>query len=151
MPAASISGVLVHGKSRLFKTTAAIVTSSMLTISLPAGVARAELVRTEQIVNQAINDGERDQVATFLARADVQRQMVALGVDPAEAKARIDGLSSAEVHRIAGQLDQLPSGGYDEVAPIAGGVLLVLFVLLLIDILGWADVFPDKNTSKPIT
>lgn len=133
--------------SRWFRTTALAMAASMLMASLPLRVVQAELVTTEQVVNQT-DDGERDRVAAFLARDDVQQQMVALGVDPAEAKARIDGLSAAEIDQIAGQLDRLPSGeGF--VGPIVAGIVIVFLVLLLTDILGFTDVFPFvKKTAS---
>ncbi len=134
--------------SRWFRTTALAVAASMLVASLPVGVVQAELVTTEQVMNQTVNDAERDRVATFLARADVREQMVALGIDPAEARARIDGLSAAEVQQIAGQLDRLPSG-QGIVGPIVAGIVIVFLVLLLTDILGFTDVFPFvKKTAS---
>lgn len=134
--------------SRWFRATALAMAASMLMASLPLRVVQAELVTTEQVVNQAVGDGEHDRVAAFLARDDVQQQMIALGVDPAEAKARIDGLSAAEIDQIAGQLDRLPSGeGF--VGPIVAGIVIVFLVLLLTDILGFTDVFPFvKKTAS---
>ena len=119
--------------------------ATMAMASLPSGGVQAELVTTEQVV---IGDGEHERVAAFLERADVQHQMVALGIDPAEAKARVGGLSAAEVHQIAGQLDRLPSGK-SFVAPIVAGIVIIFLVLLVTDILGYTDVFPFvKKTAS---
>jgi hypothetical protein len=83
----------------------------------------------------------------FLERADVREQIVALGVDPNEAAARVQALSDAQVRQIAGQLDQLPAG-QSAVGIIVGAILLVFLILLLTDLLGLTNVFPFVNHHK---
>ena len=74
--------------------------------------------------------------------------MMAQGISPIEATARVDCLSDAEVMQIADKMDQLPSGG-DGVGAIVGAVLIIFLVLLLTDILGYTDVFPFvKHSSR---
>ncbi len=67
--------------------------------------------------------------------------MIELGVDPAVAVARVAGLSDAEIHDVAGRIDQLPAG-QDFVGAILGTALVLFLVLLITDILGLTDVFP---------
>ncbi len=67
--------------------------------------------------------------------------MIELGVDPAEATARVAGLSDAEIRKIAGRIDQL-SAGQGVVGTIIGAALVVFLVLLVTDILGLTDIFP---------
>ena len=67
--------------------------------------------------------------------------MTARGIDPEEAKARVDALSDSEVVQLAEQIEQLPSGG-DGLGVVIGGALFVFLVLLITDILGFTDVFP---------
>ncbi len=88
-------------------------------------------------------DGERVRVERLLERADVQEQLKALGVDPAQAKARVAALSDDEAAALAARIDSLPAGGAD----IIGALLLVFIVLLITDILGLTKVFPF---TKPI-
>ena len=107
----------------------------------PTDAARAALITTEQAIAGAAAASERGRVAAFLARDDVRAQMVALGVDPAEAAQRVAGLSDAEVQRIAGHLDQLPAG-QGAVGAVIGAALLIFLVLLITDLLGLTDVFP---------
>ena len=78
----------------------------------------------------------------FLERADVREQIVALGVDPNEAAARVRALD-AQVREIAGQLDQLPAG-QSAIGIIVGAILLVFLILLLTDLLGLTNVFPSS-------
>lgn len=111
-----------------------------LSVQLPA---RAAIVGTETIVSAQQAEQDRARVQDMLGREDVQRQLLAAGVDPEEVAARVAALSDAEVRQLAANMDQLPAGGD------ALGVLLFVFVVLLItDILGFTDVFPF--VKKPV-
>jgi hypothetical protein len=107
----------------------------------PVDAARAALVTTEQALAGEVAGSARDRVTAFVQRDDVRAQMVALGVDPAEAAQRVAGLSDAEVQRIAGHLDQLPAG-QSAIGAILGAAVLIFLVLLITDLLGLTDVFP---------
>jgi hypothetical protein len=97
-------------------------------------------VATDQIQSSA----ERDRVKSFLGRADVRSQMMALGVDSNLAMSRIDAMTDEEVQKLAGRIDQMPAGGADVL-----GVLLFIFIVLLVtDILGLTKVFPFTRSIK---
>ena len=87
--------------------------------------------------------GERERVAAMLERADVQSQLEALGVNPADVKARVSALSDDEAAQIAGRLDQLPAGGN-----IVGAIVFVFLVLLITDILGLTKIFPFTRSVR---
>lgn len=109
--------------------------------SLPVGAARAAMIPTDQVIGEAAATEDRARVVAFLEREDVRAQMVALGVDPEEAMARVAALSDQEIEEIAGRLDELPAGE-GAVGAILGVALVIFLVLLLTDILGLTDVFP---------
>jgi hypothetical protein len=111
----------------------------LLVTSLPLGVAQAVLISTDEVIGDA--QGGRGKVSAFLQRQDVRSQMVALGVDPAEAEARVASLSDREVGQIAGQIDRLPAGQGVLVA-LVGAAVLVFLVLLVTDLLGLTHIFP---------
>ena len=111
-----------------------------LLTSLPLGIAQAALVGTEQVLGSATQD-ERRKVEAFLQRQDVRDQMVAFGVEPDEAAARVASLSDREIHQIAGQIDRLPAGQGVLVALI-GAAVFVFVVLLITDLLGLTHIFP---------
>ncbi len=123
---------------RFVALTLAVV---MFVLTGPVGAARAALVSTEQVIGASAATADRDRVKAFLGRDDVRRQMVALGVDPMEAAARVQSLSDAEVHRIAGHLDQLPAG-QDAIIAIIGAAVFIFLVLLITDLLGLTHIFP---------
>jgi hypothetical protein len=137
----------MDGLRQLRRGVALVVAVAMLVVSLPLGTAQAALVSTEQLLAAAGGAAERARVLAFLQRADVREQIVALGVDPNEAAARVQALSDAQVREIAGQLDQLPAG-QSAVGIIVGAILLVFLILLLTDLLGLTNVFPFVNHHK---
>ena len=122
-----------------------------LVVAVAAGhlllrTVQAALVSTEQLL--AAGDGAAERARwRFLERADVREQMVALGVDPDEAAARVQARLDAQVREIAGQLDRLPAG-QSAIGIIVGAILLVFLVLLLTDLLGLTNVFPFVNHRK---
>lgn len=136
-------------RSLLFGRAVALTMAIVLLISsLPLGVAQAALIPTDQVLgDRAQADAalrERDKVSAFVQRQDVREQMIALGVDPAEAAARVATLSDPEIRQIAGQIDSLPAGQGVLVALI-GAAVFIFIVLLVTDLLGLTDVFPFVN------
>jgi hypothetical protein len=107
----------------------------VVTLALPFP-AQAALVATDAAL-------ERQRLAGLLERAEVQQQLRAYGVEPAEARARVAALTDAEAAQIVSNIDELPAGGIG----IVGAIVLVFLVLLVTDILGYTKVFPF---TKPI-
>ena len=104
-------------------------------------------------VDRAINPNrggypliELDQVLMFSAAAWWTDQ-IARGIDPIEARARMDSLSDDEVIRIADQIDQLPAGrGAIEVLLVI--ILAGFIVLVITDLTGVTDVFPFIKSQR---
>jgi hypothetical protein len=134
----------MDGIRLLRRGVALVLAVVMLAISMPLGTARAALVTTDQVIAESDGATDRERVLAFLGRAEVRKQIVALGVDPAEAAARVATLSDAQVREIAGQLDQLPAG-QSAIAAVIGAVLIIFLVLLVTDLLGLTNVFPFVN------
>jgi hypothetical protein len=123
-----------------FKGTIALVSCAlMLGTGLPMP-AQAALVSSAQLLQG--ESTARDKIGAFLARAEVQRQLVARGVEPAEVKARVAALSDDQAQDLAARIDQLPAGGDAGVGDVLGVLLLIFVILLITDILGLTKVFP---------
>jgi hypothetical protein len=106
------------------------------------------MVDTDAVFKQNRHDLSRDRINMFIERSEVQKQLEAWGVNPDEAKARVDCLSDQEIERIAARIDQLPAGS-GALGTIVGAALIIFLVLLLTDILGFTDVFSFvKKTYK---
>jgi hypothetical protein len=108
----------------------------MLLMVIPYQPVLAGMIGTETVLETARGQEARDRVVSFLAREDVQTVLMAQGIDPLEAKARVDGLSDAEVVRLAEQIEQLPAGGaIDWLTVFLSICFLTLFTLFVIGIL----------------
>ncbi|MDX1425911.1 MAG: PA2779 family protein [Kiloniellales bacterium] len=125
----------------LRRTLAVGLAILMAMTTVPAGLAQAKMVTTDQVIEQSASSQDRAQVLDFLMREDVQQQLTLLGVDPDEAAERVAGLSDEELRQIAGQLDELPAGE-GSVGIVVGAILIIFLVLLITDLLGLTDVFP---------
>ena len=121
-------------------TIVGCVLASFLFASVILPAAQAQMVGTDALLRAQQMQQERAAVATALERADVREALLNYGVDPAQVQARVESLSTDEVHSLAQNIEQLPTAG----DPL--GILLFVFVLLLItDILGLTNVFPFVN------
>ena len=120
------------------KIVAATSCALMLGTGLPLP-AHAALIGTEQLLQN--DSAARTTIRSFLARAEVRRELAARGVDPADAQARVAALSDDQAQQLAARIDQLPAGG-DGVGDVVGALVLVFVILLITDLLGWTKVFP---------
>ena len=107
----------------------------------------AAMIGTEAVINSARSQEAREHLNQLLARKDVQNAITAHGIDPMEAKARIDSLSDDEVIRIADQIDQLPAGG-GAVEFLIVVILVGFIVLVILDLTGVTDVFPFIKSQR---
>ena len=119
----------------------------MLLIAVPYQTILAAMIPTE-----ATNDANKDQEARaflneLISREDIQNYLTKQGIDPLEAKVRVDSLTDSEAVMVAEQLEGLPAGG-SAIGVIIGAALIVFLVLLATDILGYTDVFPFVKKHK---
>ncbi|MEJ2164482.1 MAG: PA2779 family protein [Desulfobacterales bacterium] len=119
----------------------------MLMISGPFQSAYAAMIGTETMLDASQGRQARAYLKSLLAREDVQAALIAQGLDPQEASARIDSLSDAEAMTAADRFDQLPAGGgfFEALLIVA---FLVFLILLITDIAGYTDVFPFVHPMK---
>jgi hypothetical protein len=98
-------------------------------VSLTPPVSAA-VISTEQVLSMEDRQARIAGIQASLARAEVQSAMIELGVDPAQAQARVHALTDEELLQLEGQLETLPAGG-DGVLVLIGAVFLVLLILEL--------------------
>lgn len=113
----------------------------LLLLSMPCQSVLAAMVTTEDLLGREQAQEARLYISEVLAREDIQQALIAQGIDPIEAQARVDSLSDAEAIRFAGLIEQLPAGG-NSLGLILGVAVFVFIVLLVTDILGYTDIFP---------
>ncbi len=130
------------------RAVAAVMALLMSLTSMPIGIAQAEMVTTDKVIEQYNSTEDRTLFMDFMLREDVQQQMTLLGVDPEESARRVASLSDEEIRQIAGRLDELPAG-QNGVGAVVGVILIIFLVLLVTDLLGLTDVFSFvKKTSE---
>ena len=119
----------------------------MLLISGVFQSALAAMIETETVLIECRGNEARAYLNHLLAREDVQNALINQGIDPLEAKYRIDSLTDSEAAQIADKLDQLPSGG-DFFVTLLIVSFIVFLILLITDIAGYTDIFPFVKAQK---
>jgi hypothetical protein len=116
-------------------------------IFMPVQSVFAAMIGTEELTNNPETQAARATVRAFMERRDVQDILIARGIDPLEARARLNSLSDAEVQTIAAKIDELPAGG-----SVVGAVIIIIvvafLVLLITDMLGLTNIFTFINPPK---
>jgi hypothetical protein len=125
---------------KISKPTAIFLSFYLLMLACPYQFSWAAMMSTESIIDVDRGQSPRDYLNNFLARKDIQAALVFQGIDPQEAKARIDSLTDAEVNDIVNRLDQLPAGGVLETILIIAFLVFAIFIVT--DIAGYTDIFP---------
>jgi hypothetical protein len=128
---------------RLTKPVSHLVVLGLLALSLHLPAAHAGLIGTEAVVNAAQAQQNRERLHSALSRDDVQAQLLARGVDPAQVQARVDSLTDEEMQTLATEMDQLPAGG-----SVVGALVLIFLVLLVTDLLGLTNVYPFVKHNR---
>ena len=76
-------------------------------------------------------DAERERVKELVARPELARELLQMGIVPEEVQARIDAMTDEEVRSLAGRLSAVPAGG----ELTSQEWLLVIIIILLVIIL----------------
>ncbi|OGI47392.1 MAG: hypothetical protein A2151_07930 [Candidatus Muproteobacteria bacterium RBG_16_65_34] len=129
---------------RLTKPVSHLVVLSLLALNLYLPAAHAGMIGTEAVVNAAQAQQNRERLHNAFNRDDVQAQLLARGVDPAQVQARVDNLTDEEMQTLATNMDQLPAGGDSFV----GALVFIFLVLLITDLLGLTDIFPFVKHNR---
>jgi hypothetical protein len=110
---------------KISKRAAILLALHMLMLSGLYQSVWAAMISTESIINVNRGDSPCDDLNNILAREEIQAALISQGIDPQEARERIDNLAEDEINRFVHQIDQLPAGGSD-----FGVIVSALIVLL---------------------
>ena len=136
---------------KISKPAAIFLAFHMLMLSSLCQSVSAAMIGTESILKGDQSQNPREYLNNLLARKEIQAALISQGLDPQEARNRIDNLTDDEIGHIVHELDQLPAGGgFFEAFVVI--LFLVFLILLITDISGYTDVFPfvKKHASKKI-
>lgn len=111
-----------------------------------AQTVQAALIGTDQVARAPSTPTSpaehRARLAAALDRPEVVEQLQHYGISRADAEARVAALSDDEAVRLGSQIENAPAGG------IIGAILLVFFVLLITDVLGFTKVYPFTRSIR---
>lgn len=108
-----------------------ILTLLLLCFTISSQSASAAMIGTDKLLKSDLNQVARDETPTLMARDEICEFLIAQGINPEEAKVRIDSLSDAEIELISGKRANLPAGGSATgFVLIVGGVILALIVIV---------------------
>ena len=125
----------------LLKPVGVFLAIFMFILSGPYQSAMAAMIGTEVVIDADRAQSAREYLNGFLAREDVRSALISQGINPQEAKNRIDSLTDEEAQLVADQLEQLPAGG-DFFTTLLVIVFVIFVILLITDITGYTDIFP---------
>jgi hypothetical protein len=103
--------------------------------------ASAAMIGTGKLLQAGRHQETRDYLHQMLARQEIQRALVAQGIDPQEAELRIESLTDEEITLISQKMDDLSAGrGFLTFSLIIIAVIAALF--LIFNYTSVTDVFP---------
>ena len=98
--------ILIRARTLILR----VVSVSLICMSF-AQVSPAGMIGTGYLIESETRAESLSRMEMMLARDDVGRQLVALGVDQATVMERLNGLSTAELLELEGEMDQQVAGG----------------------------------------
>jgi hypothetical protein len=130
-------GTKIMGLFQLSKQGMAVVLCGQLVLATQSvTLAQAEMLSTDAAISKYTALSDRTVLMDELQRDAVQEQIVAMGIDPAEAAARLAALSDTEVASILTQIENDNAG-----ADIIGTLFTVFIILLVTDLLCFTSFF----------
>jgi hypothetical protein len=99
----------------------------------------AAMINTESFINVDRGQSPRHDLTNRLAYEEIQAALILQGIDPQEARDRIDNLSDAEIDKFAHEIDLLPAGG----SALGVITLSLMFLILML-----TDIFFNNPATK---
>ena len=113
------------------------LSAAIIWLGLFSSVSQAGMISTSEMQSQQQASMDRQQILTLLDRAEVQQQLIDMGVDIDAAKDRVGQLTANELSQLNAQMGELPAGGN-----ILGLLVLIFLVFVITDVIGATDIFP---------
>lgn len=93
----------------------------------------AGMIGTDSLIEAQERQGQIDRINDILAKDNVRHQLIRLGVNPADAEARIASLSNSELQNLEYSLNSMNNAGAG-VIEIFGIVFIVILILELLNV-----------------
>ncbi len=128
------------------KPTSIFLAALFLIVPVFQQTGSAAMVGTEVLLAPDRNQDTRNYVNGLLSRHDIQKELVAHGIDPDEAQARIGSLSDEQLAMIARNLADLPAGG-DATGFAVIVSMVIMLVACLVEYLSDVKMFPQLHSD----
>ena len=99
--------------------------------------AQAEMVSTASAIAKYEMLADKERLLSELQSDEIREEMIAMGVDPSEAEARLAAMTDEEIAARIEVLGDDPAGASD----IIGALLTIFLILLVTDLLCLTSVF----------
>ncbi|MEM1164266.1 MAG: PA2779 family protein [Pseudomonadota bacterium] len=106
--------------------------------------AQAEMLSTEAAIADYAAHADRQFLLSEIQRDEIRQEIIDMGVDPAEAEARLMALTDEEVAMMVDQMDTGSAGA----SGIVGALFTVFVILLVTDILCLTKVFNFTRCAR---
>ncbi len=127
-------------KSRPMKQLASLLAALHFMLFAQIPLAQAAMIGTPEVIAEQQQQVDRQQLRSMLDDQDVQKKLVAMGVDRDQVEQRINSLTPAELAQFNQQLDQAPAG-----AGAVGIIVLFLVIFIITDMLCATNIFNFIN------
>ena len=122
--------------SSVMKRVATLVAAMHFMLFAQIPMAQAAMIGTPEIIAEHQQQVDRQQLLTMLEDQDVQKKLVAMGVERDQVEQRIKSLTPAELAQFNQQLDRAPAG-----AGAVGIIVLFLVIFIITDLLCATNIF----------
>ena len=107
----------------------------------------AAMIGTKTMLKPDRIQNTRGYLNDLISREDIQNVLVARGINPHEAKARIDSLSDDEIEMISENFANLPAGGDGTGFAVVVGMVIML-VAILVEYFSEVKMFPQLHSDE---
>lgn len=126
--------------SPMMKRVAALLAAMHFMLFAQIPLAQAAMIGTPEVIAEQQQQVDRQQLLGMLEDQDVQKKLVAMGVERDQVEQRINSLTPAELAQFNQQLDQAPAG-----AGVVGIIVLFLVIFIVTDLLCATNIFNFVN------
>ena len=120
----------------IHKRTLSLILSIAL-ISFSIGNVQAAIVSNNQLIHKINQANDKAALLQTINRADVQAQLISMGVSSADLETRVNQMTQQEIAQLNQNMAELHAG-----SGVLGVVVLIFIVFVVTDVIGATDIFP---------
>jgi hypothetical protein len=98
------------------------------------GVAEAGVIASS-VSGEGSRAEDLSKVQSFLENKVVVQKLIDYGVSPEEAKAKVEAMSSQELHRLASLTERVAAGADDALGILIGIAILIILIIVILKLM----------------